>query len=91
MNDKFTNKNENEEAVSGILQSIAQNIEVNTDFQTALEKQLTEAHKPARISFMFSAFQRTMPTLGWIAALVIAVTAHQVVATREILPHAPRW
>ncbi|HET9910003.1 MAG TPA: LysM domain-containing protein, partial [Anaerolineales bacterium] len=73
MNDKFTNKNENEEAVSGILQSVAQNIEVNTDFQTALEKQLTEAHKPARISFMFSAFQRTMPTLGWIAALAFMI------------------
>jgi len=85
MKDQFTNNTERDEIVSETLKSVAQNIEVNPTFKAELEKQLMEAHQPANVNSIFSAFNRAMPTLGWIAALaVMALVLNWVI--RSIAP-----
>jgi len=71
MKDQFKNHAEPEETFSDALKSVAQKIEVNPGFRAELGKQLMEAHQPAHVNFILSAFNRAMPAFGWVFALAL--------------------
>src|SRR5687767_9829534 len=89
MKDQMKNHVEPEETFSETLKSVVQKIEVNASFKAELGKQLMEAHQPAPVNFILSAFNRAMPAFGWIFALALMALVLNWVFRSIALPAIP--
>ena len=72
MNEKFTNKQDQEDAhIADILQTMAQQTDAHPIFKTELEQKLKAAHKPKK-AWALPSFKSFAPALG-LVLLIVAV------------------